>query len=295
MPISEAQLETWSHQGAVQQSRDTYRSIRQALEEADAPFADKEFSIFLQGSYGNDTNIRGVESDVDVVICLESTFSFDIDALAPAAQALFDRAHPRPTYVHSDFKRDVITHLRKVFGRGVSAGNKAIKVPAYGSRRSADVLPAVLHRHYFHFGSLLTTEYAEGIAFYTSYGNRVVNYPHQHADNCTRKHQRTDQKFKPMVRIIKNMRNDLIERRIIRDGIAPSYFIEGLLYNVPDVNFRHPRYTGIIESCLYWITRSDWSAFRCANEQSPLLGQSLVTWPEEDCGAFVKALFAFSH
>jgi hypothetical protein len=67
MPIPESQLETWSHQGSVTQSKDTYAPVRSALLDSKAVYKDKQFDVFLQGSYGNDTNIYA-ESDVDTVI-----------------------------------------------------------------------------------------------------------------------------------------------------------------------------------------------------------------------------------
>ena len=70
MPIPEAQLETWSHQGSIQQSSSTYNTVKTALEASDNPYYDKNYSIFLQGSYGNNTNIYS-ESDVDIVIRLD--------------------------------------------------------------------------------------------------------------------------------------------------------------------------------------------------------------------------------
>ena len=60
MGIPEAQLETWSHQGAIATSRDTYIAIANALRDSSAGYANKDFDIYLQGSYGNDTNIYAV-------------------------------------------------------------------------------------------------------------------------------------------------------------------------------------------------------------------------------------------
>ncbi len=57
MPISESQLETWSHQGSIQQSSATYQTVRSALLSDKAAYKDKAFEVFLQGCYGNDTNI----------------------------------------------------------------------------------------------------------------------------------------------------------------------------------------------------------------------------------------------
>lgn len=65
--LPESQLEVWSHQGSIKQSAATYHTIKDALEAASAAYHGKNYQVFLQGSYGNDTNIYS-ESDVDVVI-----------------------------------------------------------------------------------------------------------------------------------------------------------------------------------------------------------------------------------
>ena len=77
MAIPEAQLETWSHQGSVTQSSSTYNTIKRVVEETGAPYAGKDFKVFLQGSYGNDTNIYA-ESDVDTVIVLNDCWQSDL-------------------------------------------------------------------------------------------------------------------------------------------------------------------------------------------------------------------------
>lgn len=64
-----------------------------------------------------------------------------------------------------------------------------------------------------------------------------MNYPKQHSTNCTAKHQATNQWFKPTVRILKNMRNGMASAGLIEKKIAPSYYLEGLLYNVPNDKF----------------------------------------------------------
>jgi hypothetical protein len=80
MPIPESHLDVWSHQGSVVQSRDTYHTLRTALCAANAPYAGKSYEVFLQGSYGNDTNIYA-ESDVDTVIRLDAIFGYDLSGL----------------------------------------------------------------------------------------------------------------------------------------------------------------------------------------------------------------------
>src|SRR5258708_14149493 len=77
MTIPLAQLDTWSGQGASVTSKTTYATIKAALEDANAKYTNRNFKVFLQGSYGNDTNIWA-ESDVDVVIRYDGAFFDDI-------------------------------------------------------------------------------------------------------------------------------------------------------------------------------------------------------------------------
>jgi hypothetical protein len=224
MAIPEAQLETWSHQGSVAQSKATYATVKTALEAADTKYVDKSFDVFLQGSYGNDTNIYA-ESDVDVVICLDSIYYYDTSALAPQELAVFNAGFTPATYPYADYKGHVVAALQKRFGASdVERGKKAIKIKANGNRRSADVVVATEFQRYYP-----GLQVERGICFFTSNGAQVINYPKQHSANCTAKHQATNQWFKPMARILKNMRGKLVEDGTIADGSAPSYFLEGLL------------------------------------------------------------------
>src|SRR5690242_8138563 len=102
MPIPEAQLEIWSHQGAVSQSKDTYATVRGALEAAGTGYADKSFSIFLQGSYCNDTNVYA-ESDVDIVILTDSTYYYDLGDTPLEQKAVFQQGFVPASYPYSQF------------------------------------------------------------------------------------------------------------------------------------------------------------------------------------------------
>src|SRR4051812_1571226 len=88
VPIPETQLSTWSNQGAVVASKTTADSIRHALDSFSGWNTKPTYEIYLQGSYRNDTNIYG-DSDVDVVVQLDSSFQFDVSELPPADLGLF--------------------------------------------------------------------------------------------------------------------------------------------------------------------------------------------------------------
>jgi len=290
--IPESQLETWAHQGSITQSSNTYNTIKSALESPDAPYANRDYTIFLQGSYGNDTNIYS-ESDVDIVICLDSSFAYDIVKLSDSEKKSFDTEYSSAKYSCADFKKDVSVWLMSKYGSAAKPGDKAIKIAAGGSRRNADVIVSMTYRRYYNFDPVSGGEYTEGICFWNSKGTRIANYPKHHSANCTTKHQGSNKWFKPMVRVLKNMRSRMIADKLIDTGLAPSYYIEGLLYNVPNDRFG-TSYEDSFVNCFNWLINADEAARKklvCANEQYYLLrDNSPVTWEDAKCTKFLAAL-----
>lgn len=289
MAVPESQLETWAKQGSISGSSTTYNHIKRTLEASGTPYADKEFSVFLQGSYGNDTNIYA-ESDVDVVIQLETTFQHDVSALTENAKSAFNKAYASATYTYSDFKRDVVTVLIETYGYDVKPGKKAITVPPGSGRRKADVIVAIEYRQYRKFNSVYDEDYVKGILFYTSSGEKIINYPKPHSKNLTIKHQGTEGWLKPMVRVVKNMRSRLVDKGKLNASDAPSYYLEGLLYNVPSEKFGSSYGDSFCEA-INWIKKSDKTQLVCANEQFYLLRSGLhVCWEPSRCDKFLYSV-----
>ncbi len=207
---------------------------------------------------------------MDVVIRLDSIYYYDLSALNAQELSVFTAAFTPATYPYADYKDHVVEAFQKSFGTAdVKPGTKAVKIKANGSRRSADVVVATEFRRYYSgpFGGVL---FEPGICFFTSSGDQIVNYPKQHSTNCTTKHQATNGCFKPMVRILKNMRSRLVDDGAIADGTAPSYFLEGLLYNVPKDKFG-TNYSDTFVAAMKWILAAHRNDFLCANEQQPLI------------------------
>lgn len=289
MAIPESQLETWSHQGSVKQSSSTYNTIKNVLESKNTPYESKDFSVFLQGSYGNNTNIYS-ESDVDIVIRLNDCFRSDLSSLSKEEKEKYQEYFNDATYTYLDFKRDVVKVLRDTYGGDIKVGSKAIAINANGNRRKSDVIAAIQYRRYYKFNGVYDQSYDEGICFYNSAGDEIANYPKQHSENLTRKHQDTRQRLKPMARILKNMRSKLVNDGLLESGIAPSYYLEGLLYNVPSELFGSS-YQDCFVNSINWIQdEADKDKLVCANEQYYLLRDNTHNcWPKADCEEFLAA------
>lgn len=278
MTIPESQLETWTHIGASSQSTATYQSIKAVIEHKEAPYSVRQIDSFLQGSYGNDTNVFGADSDVDIVLRTKALFHYNLDALSETEKAAFKSAYPTPAeYTLNAFKTDVSAWLFKKYeGDLDSSGKKALRLKANGTRRSADILLVAPHKRYTRYFNEQDREFVEGVLFITTDGSHIVNYPKQHSENMTRKHQATNGWLKPTVRIFKNMRNRLIRDGKIKSGIAPSYFIEGMLYNVPTGQFG-VSYQNTVDKCWGWVNGANAADLMCANGIHPLVRDNTAT------------------
>lgn len=97
-----------------------------------------------------------------------------------------------------------------------------------GTRRDADVLVCAKLRRYYTFPAFGDPVFVDGICFFLPDGTRIENFPEKHSENCTRKHQETNQWFKHTVRIMKNLRNTMIEKKLIEDRTSRCSLRYGL-------------------------------------------------------------------
>lgn len=291
MAHSESQLETWSHQGSKAQSAATYESVRNVLQDPAAPFASRSFDIFLQGSYGNDTNIYA-DSDVDIVICLTSVYYSDLSSLDQSQRSLYDSLFSPASYSWKQFRAEVLAWLKSKFGSDVVDGSKAIFVCGKGQRRDADVLVCAEHRRYVSYRAAYSSEFHRGIVFWTAAGTEIVNFPKQHHDNCVTRHQGTWFRFKPNVRVLKNYRNALVSAGKLPDGVAPSYFLEGLLWNMPANQFEGS-IQSTVDNFVGWVGSTDRTQLSCANNLHWLVRDNTqVCWPGSHFQSYVSAVQA---
>ena len=292
MAIPKEKLERWTAQGAVDTSKSTHESIRKAIKDSEE-LDGIEFDVYLQGSYKNSTNIYG-ESDVDVVVQLNTSWYKDISNLPTVEQNLYNSSYVNATYHLPEFRSSVLKALIEYFGySNVSEGNKCIKVKKSSNRLDGDIVVCMQYRDYKEFIGVNNQNFDEGIKFTTKNGDIIISYPNIHYDNGLIKNSNTNGLFKPTVRLFKNARSYLINQNIIDANLAPSFFVECMLYNAPNDLFVSNNYDTFL-NILKWLVESfkndNYTKFMRQDEKSLLFGNSNEQWDFDKSVDFVIKL-----
>lgn len=244
MTITEQQFSIWSQPVSTTEDDKCKRAISQVTEAIRVKFG-QSVSVFLQGSYQNNTNVRQ-DSDVDIVVRHNGYFYHDLQRLNSQDQAIYLANHLSGDYPFATLKNDVHQALIDAFGNSVQRKNKCIEIAGNTYRITADVVPCFVHKR---FATVQAIE-AEGIQFYTDNNDKIVSFPEQHYANGVTKTNNTGRMYKRAVRILKVMRNKLIERNAIAENLVSSFFIECLVYNVPNDHFIPGNYTQTLKKVI---------------------------------------------
>lgn len=294
MSIPTSQFENWHGTGADNGSAIARERITNALEiERSAINDDAKVDVFLQGSYKNDTHTYG-SSDVDIIIKLESTWLSDTSELEPDEQARYDNNTSDPSYTYSEFREDVFNTLKTRFNsassRPINWDGKAIEINDGPLPVDVDVVPCRDYRIYRSYPAHSEPTIDHGIVFRPRYENeRIINFPKLHYDNGTEKHSN----YKETVRIFKNARDYYNEYwNSIPDIDAPSYFIECLIYNVPErILKRSNRSERFVETLDYLQSdNTNLSTFDQVSEMEKIFGDSNTQWETSEAETMLSRL-----
>ncbi|HZL83658.1 MAG TPA: nucleotidyltransferase [Candidatus Deferrimicrobium sp.] len=242
----EAQFREWAKPpGKTEEDRcnNALSAIRNAIKASDA-LCTRDVSVFAQGSYRNNTNVRK-DSDVDIGVLCTDTFFFDLPENTTCETLGISPA----TYGYGQFKNEVGAALVGHFGQdAVKRGDKVFDVHETTYHVEADVAAFFEHRRYQIGGA-----YLSGVELRTDIGNNhVINWPDQNYANGCRKNTDTGMRFKSIVRVLKAMSNEMAERHV-QAGSIPSFLIECLVWNVPNDRFQNSTYTADMKAALYFL------------------------------------------
>jgi len=256
----------------------TEEEVRSAIR-ASSRLKDINFKVYTKGSYANRTNVR---LDYDVDIAVECTDFVYVDSSGAAADVIKAAEEARVPYSKdygpSDFKDDVNHALVSAFGSSaVKRGNMAIRVRESQTTLPADVVPCFeYHRIYgrSYYGELL---YHQGTRIYPERGAYIHNWPRQQYENGVVKNNATGRHYKRMVRALKRLETYLVANV----GLAelPSFFMECLVYNVPNNLLENASYVADMRGVLAHVFNATRGDERCkewleANERKFLFHAS---------------------
>jgi hypothetical protein len=206
----------------------------------------RSWTIVEQGSHHNNTNTRA-ESDIDLCMCLTDAFFIEGPPNDSPTNAEFGR-EPVP-FTFDQYRSHVAWCLQQEFGHAaVTLGTKAIHLHKDDAERiNADIVPSYVFQK---FGARLAPYWLRGnpdigVAFLTTTGKRITNFPIHHYNNGVAKNDRTGRRYKRVVRIIKRIRDHIADNfgapesaRACARSMA-SFLIESLVFNCPDPVFGH--------------------------------------------------------
>jgi hypothetical protein len=295
----EAVLREWGHPpGPAEQTKmeNTESQIRAAIN-ASAALAGYSTPVLAQGSYKNLTHIPR-ESDVDIQVVLKDSFFPDFQFVDPNAttDAMFERfGISKATYSYDAFRDDVGAALIARFGSppAVETGDKAFRIRETRYHVDADVVAVLQHRRYRADGT-----FDEGVEFRSRAGKKIINWPEQQFRNGITKNQSTGERFKAMVRALKNLRAEMQDQGKSAAEPIPSFLVECLVWNVPNDRFNHSSYYEDMKTVLaflYNATKSTDAGCMEWHEESDLkwLFKGDKGWTREQVNAFVLA--AWGH
>jgi hypothetical protein len=302
----EQQLREWGRPpGPPEQAKmeATEAQIRAALE-VSAALKGHKWQTAAQGSYYNLTHVPR-ESDVDIRVVSHDAIFDDwswVDQRAntdPALRSILRKRYgltaEGAAYGYYAFRDDVGDALVARFGPppAVEPGDKAFRIHETRYHVDADVVAVLEHRTYRTDGT-----YEEGVQFITRAGKPVINWPEQQHRNGIEKNKRTHERFKAMVRALKNLRIEMEDQgKAVAKKPISSFLIECLVWNVPDDRFNHPTYYDDMKEVLRFLYHSTKTIEGCGDwlEESNLkwLFKGDKGWTREQVNAFVLA--AWSH
>ncbi len=261
----------------------------------DPALVRKDIQVFTQGSYKNNTYIK-LDSDVDIGIIFKDTFFADY----PEGQTHGDFGNSDSDFTYKEFKNMVGKALVHHFGQDqVKRGNKAFDIHANSYRVDADVVPVFEHRRYTgrkdSYGNFI---YYKGVEFRPDNGGRIINWPDQIYENSVAKNNSTSRKYKPIVRLIKNLRGKMDDDGIKVASGVESFLIASMVWNVPNLAFGFNTYTQIVREVLVFLFNKTMKFEYCkewgeVNDLKYLFRDNVQPWTLSQAHTFIDAAWGY--
>ncbi|WP_067899904.1 hypothetical protein [Nocardia vaccinii] len=269
------------------------RMVRRAVGSWASYWGETNLKYVPKGSYANNTNVRQ-DSDVDIAVVRTAFWYIDDSALMPADKVM--RSHRDYPFEGIEFRNDLAVFLKSEWGDGCdTTGTTAIELVENTGRVKADIVPSFKFCKYDYDADGRVVQHCGQKVFRTD-GTSVVNYPDQQLENGRAKNVATGGRYKKLVRILKRAENELVKSGHLE--ALPSYFMECLMYRVPNDYFGHTGDSGLTDDLTAAIAYI-WSAtnpgapaqgWKEPNEIKPLFGLG-QKWAMDDAHNLMLHVF----
>lgn len=252
MKYSEQTLQNWTvplSQTEERRADNTIKMVRKAIDENE-DLRSMNIEVFIQGSYANNTNVR-TESDVDVCVMLKDVFYAEY----PDGKKSEDYGFISSDMTFNQYRNLIKRALQNKFGVDyVCDGNKSLKVNENTYHVQADVVPAFQLRNYYYWGSMAPNQYIEGTCFLAQDGKKVSNYAKRHLQNGKDKNKATNYNYKKLVRIMKHIKNNMVEDKKVDGDKITSFLVECLVYQIPnDIITNNSTWTETVRQAIIFL------------------------------------------
>lgn len=254
-------------------------------------FDSEKCDIYIQGSYRNGTmTTENSKLEIIVEFPLDAFGQVEIYPILKTKKILVDSKFVKQRVVNFKpalslgfIKNDLYNYLFETTqNSGIFKNNKTITFPE--SRNfpiAVEVLP----------GYGLKNDITKAVIIWDSLINKyVASFPELHCENLQKKNEKTNGNFIKIVRAVRTLRDLMIQNDIINTGFAPSYFMECLLYNVPDVIYTGNKLSNIYLKLINYLRNCNLNNFVCAHEQFKMFGNNSDAWTTIKARSFIKLL-----
>lgn len=224
------------------------RMITEAVK-AHTAFDGTSIAVYAKGSYPNNTNVRN-DSDVDIVVENRDCWYYDYIP-ADIQPSINPFSAYTGLWTPALWRSEVTKAMINRFGSTDvdTSGVVALEIAAVpGSRPSADVVPSFGYQCYFSADHRVVEQ---GSKVFKRPGGSVINWPDQQLRNGRTKNTATGGRYKDFVRALKNIENRLFKEGLI--SAMPSYFMECLIWNVPDPTLQTYGLDDGFRATLVWL------------------------------------------
>ncbi|MEE9443203.1 MAG: nucleotidyltransferase [candidate division Zixibacteria bacterium] len=270
-----------------QRCENAIKAIRDAINKSDQ-LNHRDINVFVQGSYRNRVNVR-LDSDVDVAVLCHNTFYYDLPEGATAEGYGIEPSK----YDYSVFKNELQAALTSHFGSAaVTRCNKAFDIKENSYRVEADVAPFFDYREYSGIN-----RFRAGVKLISDSSEVIKNWPEQHYENGVSKNDATNRRFKRLVRIFKRLAINMSDTGESATKDLPGFFIECLVFNVPNDDFGRSSYTDDVRNVIvhiYQNTKEDDSCKGWTEVNGiKYLFHSTQKWTRQQANAFALAAWQY--